>query len=204
MENKLRCFQYKVVHKILPTNTKLYKMKLRTFSSSDRCSHPHENLLHLLYECPRTQFCFFWQTIISWWKEKKIGKCHLKRTDILYGYKPDLSICLALNHYVIIAKYHTFLSWLNKASPSFEIFSLLLNEKILCERAIAFKNNTLKNLQSKMDNTMRMSCDKYVRLEGYATSILFSFFIFIYVLLISYNFSLVSVLALLKKQCIER
>ena len=28
MENKLRCFQYKVIHNILPTNNKLYKMKL--------------------------------------------------------------------------------------------------------------------------------------------------------------------------------
>ena len=49
MENKLRCFQYKVVHNILPTNN---NMKLRTFPSCDRCSHPHENLFHLLYECP--------------------------------------------------------------------------------------------------------------------------------------------------------
>ena len=43
----------------------------------------------------------------------------------------------------LIAKYHIFLSWLNKASPGLEIFSLLLNEKILCEHKIAFKNNSL-------------------------------------------------------------
>ena len=30
MENKLRCFQYKVIHNILPTNINLYNMKLRT------------------------------------------------------------------------------------------------------------------------------------------------------------------------------
>ena len=41
MENKLRCFQYKVVHNFLPTNSKLYKMKLRTSPSCDRCNHPH-------------------------------------------------------------------------------------------------------------------------------------------------------------------
>ena len=69
--------------------------------------------------------------------------------DILYGYKPESNNFQALNHYVIVAKYHTFLSWLNKTSPSFEIFSLLLNEKILCERTIAFKNNSLKNFRAK-------------------------------------------------------
>ena len=117
MENKLRCFQYKVVHNILPTNSKLYKMKLRTSPSCDRCSHPHENLLHLLYECPSTQT--FWQMVISWWNEKRSENVTVNATDILYGYKPELNISQALNHYVIIAKCHIFLSWLNKASPSF-------------------------------------------------------------------------------------
>ena len=80
MENKLRCFQYKVVHNILPTNSKLYKMKLRASPSCDRCNHPHENLLHLLYECPSTQI--FWQIVIGWWNEKRSEKCHHKH----YGY----------------------------------------------------------------------------------------------------------------------
>ena len=69
MENKLRCFQYKVVHNILPTNSNLYNMKLRTSPSCDCCSHPHENLVHLLYECPVIQI--FWQRVISWWNEKR-------------------------------------------------------------------------------------------------------------------------------------
>ena len=136
MENKLRCFQYKVVHNILPTNSKLYEMKLRTSPSCDRCNHPRENLLHLLYECPSTQI--FWLMVISWWNKKRWENVTLNATDILYGYKPELNICLALNHYVIIVKYHIFHSWLNKASSSFEN---------LC-------------------------------LEGCATAILFSFFIF--------------------------
>jgi len=42
MENKLRCFQYKVIHNILPTNNKLYKMKLKTSPSCDRFGNPYE------------------------------------------------------------------------------------------------------------------------------------------------------------------
>ena len=132
MENKLRCSQYKVIHDILPTNNKLYKMKLKASPSCDRCSHPYENLLHLLYESPRTQT--FWQMVIAWWNEKRSETVALNATYILYGYKPESNLFQALNHFVIIAKYHIYLSWLNKASPSFEIFSLLLNEKILCGR----------------------------------------------------------------------
>ena len=109
MENKPRRFPYKVVHNILPTNSNLYNMKLRTSPSSDRCSHPHENLFHLLYECPR---------LISWWNEKGSENVALSALDILYGYKPESNILQALKHYVIIAKYHIFLSWLNKTSKS--------------------------------------------------------------------------------------
>ena len=42
MENKLRYFQYMVIHNILPTKikNKLYKLTLKTFPSCDHCSNP--------------------------------------------------------------------------------------------------------------------------------------------------------------------
>ena len=104
-------------------------------------------LLHLLYECPRTQT--FWQMVIAWWNEKLSETVALNATDILYGHKPELNLFQSLNHFVIIAKHHIYLSWLNKASPSFDIFSLLLNEKILCQRSIAFKNSRLTKFRAK-------------------------------------------------------
>ena len=55
----------------------------------------------------------------------------------------------AQNHFLIITKYHVFLSWLNTVSPSLDIFLLLLNEKILSERTIAVKNNTMMKFRSK-------------------------------------------------------
>ena len=144
MENKLRCFQYKVIHNILTTNNNLCKMKLKTSLRCDHCGHPKETFLHFPHHCPRTQT--FWQIVIAWWNKKQPEIVVLNAKDILYGYKPESNLFQALDHFVIIAKYHIFLSWLNKASPSFQIFSLLLNEKLRCERTIAFKNNTLTNL----------------------------------------------------------
>jgi len=84
MENKLRCFQYKVIHNILPTNNKLYKMKLKTSPSCDRCGNSYKNLLHLLCECPRTQT--LWQLVIAWWNKKRSETVVLNATDILFGY----------------------------------------------------------------------------------------------------------------------
>ena len=97
MENELRCFQYKVIHNILRTNSSLCNMKLRTSPSCDRCSHPHDNLFYLLYECPSTQS--FWQRVISWWNDKRSENVTLGALDILYGYKPKANIFQVLNHY---------------------------------------------------------------------------------------------------------
>ena len=66
-----------------------------------------------------------------------------------YGYKPDCTKFYALNHVLIIAKYHIFQAWLDNSPPSFEMFHLVLKDKILCESRIAFKNNTLSKFRSK-------------------------------------------------------
>jgi len=120
---------------------------LKTSPSCDRCSSPYEILSHLLYECSTVQI--FWQKVIAWWNEKRSEGVTLNYTDILYGYKPESSGFYALNHFLIIAKYHVFLSWLNTVSPRFDILFLLLNEKILSERTIAVKNNTMMGFRSK-------------------------------------------------------
>ena len=79
---------------------------------SDRCSHPRENLLHLLYDWSCIQY--FWQRVVSWWNEKSSENVTLSALDILYRYKPESNIFEALNHYVIVAKYHIFLSFVVK------------------------------------------------------------------------------------------
>jgi len=123
--------------------------------------------------------------VIAWCNKKRSKTVAFNATDILYGYKPVSNLFQALNHFGIIAKYHIFLSWLNKVSPSFEIFSLLLSEKIGCERTIAFTNNTLTKFKAKWTTlcTYR-AAQNTISLGGCTAYVLFtSFFIFIYVLL---------------------
>ena len=123
----------------------------------------------------------------------------LNTTDILYSYKPESNLFQALNQFVINAKYHIFLSWLNKASPSFEIFSLLLNEEIRCERTIAFKNNTLTNFGAKWTTLCAWAAQITPCLGGCATYVLFtSSFIFTYVLLVLILFPFLYIILLLK------
>ena len=147
IENKLRCFQFKIIHNILPSNQSLFKMGKKTSPRCEHCFSPNETLTHMLYECPTVQK--FWREIITWWNELRSEKISLNETDILYGYKPDSSNFYALNHVLITAKHHIFQFWLQNTPPSFSNFLSILKDKILCENKIAFKNNTLSKFKSK-------------------------------------------------------
>ena len=115
VENKLRYFQFKVIHNILPSNNLLFKMKLESSPSCVRCNFHQETLVHLLYEGPNVQK--FWQKVIAWWNEKRTENITLNATGIMYGYKPESTLHIALNHFLILGKYHIFQSSLNDNPP---------------------------------------------------------------------------------------
>ena len=81
-------------------------MRKKTSPSCERCNSSNETLVHLLYVCPIVRE--FWHKTIIWWNEKRSENISLNETDILYGYKPDLSKFYALNHVLLIAKHHIF------------------------------------------------------------------------------------------------
>lgn len=97
-------------------------------------------------------------------------------------YLAESNLFHALNHVVIIAKYQIFLFWLSKASPSFEIFSLLLKEK---NPLWTNNNNTLTNFRAKWATLCAWAPQNTLCLGECATHVLFTLsFIFIYVLLV--------------------
>ena len=108
IEDKLRCFQFKIIHNILPSNSSLNKMKLKSSSSCYRCNHPNEKLTHVLHEYPIVQT--FWQKVTAFWNEKRSESVTLNVIHIIYGYKPESRLFFALNHFLLIAKHHAYFS----------------------------------------------------------------------------------------------
>ena len=51
IENKLRSFQFKLMHNILPTNQRLRKMNGTSSSKCAQCDAPCETISHIFYEC---------------------------------------------------------------------------------------------------------------------------------------------------------
>ena len=62
----------------------------------------------MFLECPVVES--FWKEAITWWNIKRSDNINLNFSEILYGYKPESKSVYALNHYLLIAKYHIFLA----------------------------------------------------------------------------------------------
>ena len=147
VENKLRSFQFKLIHNIIPTNHSLYKMNIKASPECERCLFPNETLIHMLCECPDVKI--FWKDTMMWWNAKRSDNISPSNTEILYGYKPETTTFYALNHYLLIAKYHVFLARNQSETPNLKVFLALLDSKIKCERQIAIKNSNYEKYRAK-------------------------------------------------------
>ena len=147
MENKSRSFQFKIMHNIIPTNLSLHKMNIKESPHCEHCLFQIETLVHMLLECSVVEP--FWKDVITWWNIKRSDNIYLSYTEILYGYKPESKSSYALNHYLLIAKYHIFLARHQSESPSLKVFLALLESKIRCEREMVIKNSNCRKYEAK-------------------------------------------------------
>ena len=69
IENKLRSFQFKLLHNIMPTNQRLWKMNIKTSPQCEACNFPTETTNHKFYECPVVKS--FWNDVLNWWNFKR-------------------------------------------------------------------------------------------------------------------------------------
>ena len=91
----------------------------------------------------------FWKEAITWWNVKRSDNINPNYSEILYGYKPESKSFYALNHYLLIAKYHIFPARNQSESPSLKVFLALLESKIKCERQLAIKNSNYRKYEAK-------------------------------------------------------
>ena len=115
-DTQLRWFQFRILHRLLPTGRYLYLRHLTETPMCDFCSHEEETLLHLFWECPAVQS--FWSVHWSVGTYKWNWIC--------------LWFCLALTKVYRLTwvfdlifmkvKFHIFKSKLQKWKPNVNIF----------------------------------------------------------------------------------
>ena len=145
-ESYVWSFQYKILNKIMFTNTKLFKIG---FIESDKCSFCKiykEDLYHLFYDCSHARS--FWDTFKIWWSDLSGKNFRLTLTDVIVGLFDNNSL---LNYLIILGKLTIWECRRNNSLPKFRLFLHKVEAKKETEKLIALRNKKLLDFNKRWE-----------------------------------------------------
>ncbi len=83
ISTKIRSFQYRLIHRIMGVNSKLFRWGIKASNLYDFCDNYEEKYLHLLCTCEKVKS--FWVGINHWICEQTEPLIHLNDIEIIMG-----------------------------------------------------------------------------------------------------------------------
>ena len=121
--------------------------QMSTSNKCHICKLSTHTLQHMLVECSFAQS--FWRSFRTWWFIMTKVNLNLGRVSIVYRYFHPCKFKTITNFALLSAKYFIYGCFLNEEPLDFELYKLLLREKVLTELLIASKNNTITDFNKK-------------------------------------------------------
>ena len=111
--NKLTTFQYKILHRILSTNSFLFKCKLKETNLCTFCNETNETIEHLFWECNITKN--LWFEIADIFQNRCNITLPVSAHTIMLG-ADDLD--LSTNYFIVLIKYFIYSCRLSGSKPT--------------------------------------------------------------------------------------
>ena len=131
-------FQYRILHRIITTNTFLYKIKYIESNICDLCHSQPETLEHLFFDCPK---------VLDVWKETELWiqdkgeHINFDKQTVLFGiFNSKGNKTTFANWLIINVKYYIYVSKMQKIKPSIYALLNIIKDKIHIEKYILYKN----------------------------------------------------------------
>ena len=107
-DTHLKWFQTRILHRILATNTFLYKIGIADNELCNFCQIQPESLEHLFWECPISKI--FWEELTEWIKRycSHLVNPRLRKQDVLFGITNKTRTDKILNLILLLAKNHIY------------------------------------------------------------------------------------------------
>ena len=131
----LRNFQFKLLHRIIPTNSFLFKIKLTNTNLCTFCNSQEETLEHLFFDCP--EVLQFW-TAFTQQLRLYYADFVFDKEKVLLGFKYET---LFINLLFIIAKNYIYKCKLNEQKPNITDLKYKIKSYHSMELYVAKKNN---------------------------------------------------------------
>ena len=147
IETKLTTFQYKILHDVVFTESKLLKAKLATSGLCYLCLKTKQDVKHILVSCPVVSE--FWKTFLEWYETLTAIKLELSTVKILYGIIENDRFCRLTNHLLLIAKYYIYCCSINKEPLYFCTYLTIVISKAEIEKRISTRTNSNERYYNK-------------------------------------------------------
>lgn len=144
-ETYLQSFQYRIIHRILPCNNWLYKLKI---TDTNICTYRHcttndiDDIYHFLIACFPVQN--FWNDFVTWWNNLNYLKLNpLVEENIILGFLGSSDEDIVLNFCLILCKHYIYTCKRKQEPISILHYLRLLKHKLVIEEEIHTQNCTL-------------------------------------------------------------
>ena len=137
-DTKLIWFKYKIIYRILSTNTFLQKIDRSQSDICSFCRSNRETIKHLLCDCTVSKG--FWQEFRIWINEQLNFELQITDIDIILG-KLKTKEKPIINLLILLGKYFIYKQKFKNSRPTINIFKLEVKYYYKLEKYIYSKNN---------------------------------------------------------------
>ena len=134
-------FQYKFLHRVIPTNTFLFKIHIKDTKLCSFCNVEDETVEHLFFNCP---LIFPFPRAFYDCLKRYFHNIEFHKEQFLLGFKEE---SLTLNLLILIAKNYIYKCKLKEKIPNIIELKYRIKNYYSLEQYIAIKNNNLKGFE---------------------------------------------------------
>ena len=144
---QLRWFQYRLLHRILPTQRYLHITKLSDDPICNFCLEDEQDTCHLFFECP---------VIFNFWKQfESLLKNHcihcknvcITKELVIFGYLESFKTDMTFEFLLLFAKFYIYKCKLNDMFPTLDEFRILLQKRYKLEKYVSCIKNDLRKFE---------------------------------------------------------
>ena len=141
-DTKLKWFQLRILHRLLPTRKYLYDRKIVDDPTCYICQEETHTIQHLLWKCKSAQA--FWQDLLFAMSQGYVDYDNLTLSEelILFGYKEKVKTDFALDYILLAAKFYIYRSYMANEVPHVQGFLCTMKRRYSDLKSIHFSEGT--------------------------------------------------------------
>ena len=131
---QLKWFQFRLLHRLLPTKRFLYIRKLSESSVCTFCQREEESILHLFWDCQHVQK--FWSDVTAWLNNNCVTCTGivLSKTLVIFGVETNFKTDHVFDLLILIAKFHIYKCRLQEKIPDLNFFKNIVKHRYMIEQ----------------------------------------------------------------------